>query len=125
MSVGALLLHSATRGSVLALAFAICLSAISSSAAVGQETGAADIIVVDKERVLRESDVARRLAEREGAARSALQQKLSQLTSEIEREEAELTTLRDEVGRAEFDERVRAFNEKVQAARRTFQQENE
>ncbi|MEL7462591.1 MAG: OmpH family outer membrane protein [Pseudomonadota bacterium] len=83
------------------------------------------IVVIDNERVLRESDVARRLSALEGAARAGLQSELSALTMEIEREEAELTTLRDQLPKEEFDERVRAFNETVQGARRTFQQRNE
>lgn len=82
-------------------------------------------IVVDKDRVLRESEVAGRLLQQERAARSALQKELEALNAGIEAEEAELTELRPRLAKEEFDARVRAFNDKVQAARRTFQEKNE
>ena len=116
--------ENAIGGVIRGVALALGLIAFGASEAAAQEP-TSSIIIVDNERVLRESDVARRLAVIESAARAELQAKLNELTIDVEREEAELTTLREQLDKTEFDERVRAFNEKVQTARRTFQQENE
>lgn len=111
------------------MAFAAALVGAPQGASQAQTTQATDssplVIVVDKERVLRESAVAKRLAEMESKSRADLQSKLNALSEEIEREERELTELREDTAKEVFDERVRAFNDKVQQARRTFQRESE
>lgn len=83
------------------------------------------VIVVDKERVLRESAVAQRLAAQEKAARAALQAEYAELSRGMEAEEAEIAALREQVDKEVFDARVRAFNDTVQQSQRTIQRKNE
>ena len=112
--------------------FILCaaLACLSAPQAVAQSTEqpkqpSLGVVVVDKERILRESAVARRLAAQERAARAALQEEWAGLRGEIETEEAEIASLRESLPKEDFDARVRAFNDKVHQTQRTMQQKNE
>ena len=82
-------------------------------------------IIVDQDRILRESDVAKRLAARDQAARSLLQEESNALRAALEAEEEEIAALRGNAPKEEFDARVRAFNDKAQDARRSVQRRME
>lgn len=110
--------------------FGVLLSLFSAlwlTVAAAQETPAPPlgVIIVDQDRILRESDIARRLAAREQEARRILQDESNALRAALEAEEAEIAALRGIAPKAEFDERVRAFNDKAQEARRSVQRRME
>jgi Skp family chaperone for outer membrane proteins len=83
------------------------------------------ILIVDRDRVLRDSIPARRLAEQEQSDRIALGQELEQLRNDLQAEEAEIAVLRETAGREEFEARVRLFDQRVREARQTSQQKGE
>lgn len=103
------------------------LAAFWLSAAAAQETSAPPlgVIIVDQDRILRESEVAKRLAARDQAARSLLQEESNALRAALEAEEEEIAALRGNAPKAEFDARVRDFNDKAQEARRSVQRRME
>ena len=103
----------------LAAAFLFALAC----AAVAQEPP--PILIVDRERVLRDSVPARSLAESEREARVALGEELEALRRALEAEEAEIAALRDEGDKAAFEARVRAFDIRVREARRDSQAKGE
>ncbi len=109
------------RGVAARLA-AACLFALA-CAAGAQE--APPILIVDRERVLRDSVPARTLAESEREARIALGEELEALRRALETEEAEIAALRDEGDKAAFEARVRAFDIRVREARRDSQAKGE
>lgn len=103
------------------------LAAFWLTAAAAQETAAPPlgVVVVDQDRILRESEVARRLAARDQEARRILQDESNALRAALEAEEAEIAALRGNASREVFDARVRAFNDKAQEARRSVQRRME
>ena len=116
MAYGRLLIYR-----LLAALIFVASSALAATAQVQGPT----ILLIDKDRVLRESDVAERLAAIESKARAALQAELNELRSAMEAEENEIADLRQRADKTEFDERVRDFNDRVQETRRSVQQKNE
>jgi Skp family chaperone for outer membrane proteins len=107
----ATILLSLLRGALLAAALAAAAPAAAQS-----------ILVIDIDRVMREAAAARALRVLETRERRALRDRLDALQRELAEEEAELTELRDAPDRVEFDRRVRAFDQKVRAARSTAQE---
>lgn len=83
------------------------------------------ILVVDRERALRDSAAAQALAENERLARLALGEELEALRRALEAEEAEIAELRDSGDKAAFEARVRAFDIRVREARRESQAKGE
>ncbi|MEM7545337.1 MAG: OmpH family outer membrane protein [Pseudomonadota bacterium] len=79
------------------------------------------ILIVDRERVMRDSLPARQLAERERAARLQRRAELDLLRAELEAEEAEISSIRDSGDRAEFEARVKTFDQRVRSARQDSQ----
>lgn len=75
------------------------------------------LLLIDRQRVLSESDPARRLRAAEQVRRTTLRQDLDDIQAELEAEEAEISDLRGKVSSAEFDERVQAFDAHVREAR--------
>jgi Skp family chaperone for outer membrane proteins len=82
------------------------------------------LVVIDIDRVMREARVAQRLDAIETDERRALRDRLDALQRDLAAEETELTALRDaeNLDRAEFERRVRAFDQKVRNARATAQE---
>ena len=84
---------------------------------------AATVIVVDIERVMRETAAAGEIARIERASRRALRERLDELKAALEAEEAELSRLRDEgMPREAFGARVAAFDRRVRRTRASAQQ---
>lgn len=106
------------------LRLAVVLALVFGLAAHAQAEGQ-KILVVDRQRVLAESEPARRLRELEIERRSALRAALDQVQAELEAEEAEIAALRGQLGRVAFQERVNAFDQKVRQARAAAQQRGE
>lgn len=79
------------------------------------------ILLINRQRVLSESDPARRLRAAEHDRRVALRQQLDAIQSELETEEAEISALRGRVDAAAFEARVHAFDVHVREARRRSQ----
>lgn len=83
------------------------------------------ILIFDRDKALRESLPARRIADAEREARAALREELDQLRLDLEKEEAEITVLRESGPRDVFEERVRAFDRQVREARVESQRRGE
>ncbi|MEX2520613.1 MAG: OmpH family outer membrane protein [Paracoccaceae bacterium] len=100
-------------------------------AAMGQEAqrpagyGEIPILIVDRERALRDSAPAEDLAIQEREARSALQAELDRLRRDLEAEEAEIAAMREIAPKEAFEARVRAFDARVRDARRESQAKGE
>jgi Skp family chaperone for outer membrane proteins len=89
----------------------------------------AGVVVVDMQRVLQEAAAARELRIVEREERQVLRAELDALTAAFEREEAELTELRERVDRGEmerstFDRRVQEFDQRVRSARQQAQEQS-
>ncbi len=76
------------------------------------------ILIVDRERALRDSAPAARLAEATRQERLTLRAELDALRDALEAEEAEIAAMRDVASKEAFDARVRAFDQRVREARR-------
>lgn len=74
--------------------------------------------MLDREAVLTASETGRALRSREAELRRALQAEFDEIKLELEASERELTRLRDELPKVEFDSRVEEFDTRVRAARR-------
>lgn len=83
------------------------------------------ILIVDRERALRESAAAEQLGAQESAARIALRQELDKLRASLESEEAEIAAMREIAPKDVFEARVRAFDLLVRDARRESQRKGE
>lgn len=83
------------------------------------------ILIVDRERALRDSASARALAEIEREARIALRAEFDQLRQDLEAEEAEIAAMREIADKSAFEARVRAFDIRVREARRESQVKSE
>ncbi len=101
------------------------LSQAAGSAAQDASKAQIAIIVVDRDRVLRDSVPAQRLAAREQAERIELGRELDQLRADLEAEEAEIAKLRETGTKEDFEARVRLFDQRVREARQTSQQKGE
>ena len=98
----------------------VCL--LFAGAAAAQE---ANVLVIDRDRVLTESAPAQKLRAMEQARRAALRESFEQMRLKLEAEESAIAGIRDEAPAAEFEERVRAFDLMVREARRESQKESE
>ncbi|MEM7523692.1 MAG: OmpH family outer membrane protein [Pseudomonadota bacterium] len=85
------------------------------------QAGGQQILIIDRERVLRESEAALRLAAWERAERLALGAELDALSNELEAEEAEIAALREGSEKDVFEARAEAFHERARLARRESQ----
>lgn len=99
---------------VIVLAVAGWLGAASGALAEG-------ILLIDRQRVLSDSEPALRLREAEQARRLALRAELDEIQRALEEEEAEISDLRGQLDAAAFEARVRAFDTHVREARRRSQ----
>lgn len=79
------------------------------------------ILIVDWERVLRETAASQGLEDQERRAQEDNRVEMEALRAELEAEEARLTALRDTAPREIFEEQVRAFDQRVREARRSSQ----
>ncbi|QIE56079.1 OmpH family outer membrane protein [Pikeienuella piscinae] len=107
---------------------AAALLALAVWPAVSQETvkeGAPPILIVDREKALRESRPAASLGEQERNARIALKKELDKLRAELEEEEANIAAMREIAPKDVFEARVRAFDIRVRDARRESQEKGE
>ncbi|MGB0506295.1 MAG: OmpH family outer membrane protein [Pikeienuella sp.] len=103
----------------------IALALLTGQAHIAQAQQQQKILVVDRQKVLTDSNPARQLRELEIKRRTALRQALDRVQKELEVEEAEITALRGELARAAFQERVKTFDQKVRQARTAAQQQGE
>lgn len=102
----------------VALAFACHLAAPAVAAADS-------ILLIDRQRVLSDSDPARRLRAAEQQRRVTLRQELDVIQDALEAEEAEISALRGQVDAAAFEARVQAFDVHVREARSRSQASGE
>lgn len=90
------------------------------SPGLAQQTGG--IIVVSRERILRESDVARQLRQAELTLTAQLQANVDAAKAALDAEEVELTKLRAELSASEFEERAAEFDRRIRLVRREAQE---
>ena len=81
-----------------------------------------DVIVVSRDRILREADAARRLRAAEEEMTARLQGLIDATKVRLADEEEELTRLRGELAAAEFELRIADFDQRVRQARRVAQE---
>lgn len=93
--------------------------------ASGEDISSPAILIVDRERALAESAAAINLAAEEREARAALRSELDKLRADLEKEEAEIASLREIATKEVFEARVKAFDIRVRDARRTSQEKGE
>lgn len=105
------------RARLTAGLLALCLTA---GAAFGQ-----GLLVIDRQRLLTESAPALQLRALESRQRESLRTEMDRIRAELEAEEAEIAGLRGQIGREEFQTRVRAFDARVREARRATQKMGE
>ena len=99
--------------------FVLCLAA----AAVAPGVARADnILMVSRERLLRESAAASQLREAEEAMTRQLQASVDAAKAQLAAEEAELTELRQELAAEAFEERAQDFDRRIRAVRREAQE---
>lgn len=98
------------------------LATLSGGAVAAQDTGAR-VIIVARQRVLRETRAGRALREAETRLTAEFQSRVDEVKRQLEAEEAELARLRGSLARPEFDARTEAFDRKVRDARRESQRE--
>lgn len=108
-----------------ALLIAAPLAAMAQGAERPAGYGDIPILIVDRERALRDSAPAEDLAIQERNARGALQAELDRLRRDLEGEEAEIAAMREIAPKDAFEARVRAFDVRVREARRESQAEGE
>lgn len=80
------------------------------------------IIMVSRERLLRESAAATALREAEDAMTKQLQASVDAAEAQLAAEEAELTKLRAQMAPAEFEERAKDFDRRIRNVRRQTQE---
>lgn len=80
------------------------------------------ILIVSRDRLLRDSASARELREAEETMNRQLQISVDEATAQLAAEEAELTKLRAEIAPAAFDERAADFDRRIRAVRREAQE---
>jgi Skp family chaperone for outer membrane proteins len=102
------------------LAGGLGLAALTGAAAGAQP--AAEIIVVSRERILREARSARRLREAEEDMTARLQGQIDATKVQFADEEEELTRLRGQVADTAFEARIADFDQRVRTARRVAQE---
>ncbi len=80
------------------------------------------VLVVDRERVLRDSAPGRALAAAIQEQRLALQSASAEVEKAMEAEETEIDQIRDRLTPQQFEERLRDFDQRVRQVRRDSQQ---
>jgi Skp family chaperone for outer membrane proteins len=96
------------------------LAALTGAAARAQ--AASEVIIVSRERILREAEAARRLRDAEEEMTARLQAQIDATKVQFAEEEEELTRLRGELAGPEFEARIADFDQRVRAARRVAQE---
>jgi Skp family chaperone for outer membrane proteins len=81
-----------------------------------------EVVVVSRERILREARAARRLRDAEEEMTARLQSQIDATKVQFADEEEELTRLRTELATAEFEARIADFDQRVRSARRIAQE---
>ena len=99
-----------------------CLIAASATAQVAERVGVQSLLIVDRERMVAQSEAARDLRRIEIDLREKVQAQLDRVKAALEAEEKELTRLRDEMPKEEFETRSRDFDRRVRIERRTAQE---
>ncbi|MEM7236325.1 MAG: OmpH family outer membrane protein [Pseudomonadota bacterium] len=102
----------------LGLAAALCLWDFDHATA---QISDGPVLVVSRTRILTETVVAQNLRATEAGLRNRLRQWVDLQKSSLEAEEQQLTTLRAQIGKPEFDELTEAFDKKVRGVRRDTQ----
>lgn len=87
-----------------------------------QPLSSQDILVVDRERVLRDSAPGRALAAAVQEQRLALQSASAEVEKAMEAEETAIDKIRDSLTPQQFEERLRDFDQRVRQVRRDSQQ---
>jgi Skp family chaperone for outer membrane proteins len=98
---------------------------LGATALVGGAAGAAaspEVVVVSRERILREAAAAHRLRAAEEEMTVRLQAQIDETKVRFADEEEELTRLRGELAGPEFEARVADFDQRVRQARRVAQE---
>ncbi len=104
-------------------ALLVAMCAVSLAEAQTQQPAAPQpILVVDRERVLRDSAPGRALAAAVQEQRLALQSASTAAEKAMEAEETEIDRIRDHLTREQFEERLRDFDQRVRQVRRDQQQ---
>jgi len=111
--------RTALRRLCAALIGSVIVSAAAPLPASAQE--APKVLVVSSDRVLRETQAAITLRDRERDLRLAFEADINAAKDALAAEEAELTRLRGELDPEEFDRRAKAFDQRARAARREAQ----
>ena len=101
-----------------AFLWALCAALV----AVPHIAGASDILMVSRERLLRESEAASQLREAEEVMTRQLQASVDAAKAQLAAEEAELTELRQELEAEAFEERAQDFDRRIRAVRREAQE---
>ena len=107
------------RGVLASLGGALVATLASPVSAEQIKTG---IIVVSRERILRESEVAQKLRQAEQALTSQLQASVDAAKASLDAEEIELTRLRAELPAEEFENRAADFDQRIRLVRREAQE---
>lgn len=111
----------ASRVARAALAAALLFSSAGADRAAAEGATPSGVLVVSREEVLAESQVARALSDAEARLTAELQAEVDTVKTRLSVEEQELTILRNELPKAEFDRRVQVFDQQVRAERRRTQ----
>lgn len=90
--------------------------------APGQAQTVTEVVVVSRERILREARAARRLRAAEEEMTARLQGQIDETKVQFAEEEEELARLRGELAAAEFEARISDFDQRVRLARRVAQE---
>ena len=106
---------------------AVCIALTAALGPVSaQSTAPADafqgVLIVDRERVLRDSAPGRALAAQLQERRLALQQASAELDEAMRAEETEIDQIRDRLTPQQFEERLRDFDQRVRQVRRESQE---
>jgi len=88
-----------------------------------QETTRSNVLVVSRQRILRETRAGRALRETEARVSAEFQARVDELKDRLEREETDLARLRGTLPRDRFDARASAFDRNVRTARRETQRQ--
>lgn len=97
------------------------LGAVALSGSARAQTPA-EVVIVSRERILREAEAARRLRVAEEEMTARLQGQIDDTKVSFAEEEEELTRLRAELPAAEFEARIADFDQRVRQARRVAQE---
>lgn len=105
-------------------AIACCAGLGIAAAAFGQEATGPAVLIVDMQRLQRDTAAARSIREQSTAIRQQIEKAIASREAVIRAEEKELADLRENLSADDFRERVRAFEEKVFESRDFAQQES-